>query len=125
MKKFLLLIFITILYSEEFITNLEYGEMLYKNPRGIGCIKCHKKNAKGGIIATIYDNQIGKKKLIIAPNIQKIEWEDFYNRIKKSEKGGKKIRLSFMPEYNYLLDEEIKAIFNYIKIRWDRNRELE
>jgi argininosuccinate synthase len=37
---------------ESFISNLEYGQMLYKNPRGIGCIKCHGDNGKGKLIAT-------------------------------------------------------------------------
>jgi len=50
MKIIFLILPIFLLADESFISNLEYGEMLYKNPRGIGCIKCHGKNGKGKII---------------------------------------------------------------------------
>ena len=118
MKK-LLLFLPLFLFSEDFISNLEYGEMLYKNPRGIGCIKCHNKNAKGKIIATYIDDKTGEKKEIIAPNIKKVSWKVFYSRLKYSKvlKKGKfkKINYSVMPKYDYLVDSEIKAIYNYIR----------
>jgi len=107
------------LFSEDFISNLEYGEMLYKNPRGIGCIKCHSNNAKGKIIATYIDDKTGEKKEIIAPNIKKVSWEIFYERLKYSKilKKGKfrNINYSVMPKYTYLVDSEIKALYRYIQ----------
>jgi len=106
------------LLADDFITNYEYGEMLYKNPRGIGCIKCHGKNAEGKIIASYIDDKTGEKKQIIAPNIKKVSWKDFYFRLKYSKvfKKGKyrTLNYSVMPKYNYLMDSEIKAIYYYI-----------
>jgi len=117
MKK-LLLFLPLFLFSEDFISNYEYGAMLYKNPRGIGCIKCHGADAKGKIIATYRDND-NKEKKIIAPNIKKVSYKVFYERVKNSKilKNGKfkKINYSVMPKYGYLVDSEIKAIYNYIK----------
>ena len=33
--------------NNSFITKYEYGKMLFNNPRGIGCNKCHGDDAKG------------------------------------------------------------------------------
>jgi mono/diheme cytochrome c family protein len=111
-------IFIPILlFSQDFITNLEYGKMLYNNPRGIGCIKCHNNNAKGKVIATYRDK--GEKKELVAPNISNVKWNIFFNRLKYSKilKNGKfkTLYYSAMPRYNYLTNSEIKAIYNYIR----------
>jgi len=116
----IILLFIPLfLFSEDFISTYEYGAMLYKNPRGIGCIKCHGKDAEGKIIATYIDDETGEKKQIIAPNIKKVSWEVFYQRLKYSKvlKKGKfrKLNYSIMPKYDYLVDSEIKAIYKYIK----------
>ncbi len=117
--KYLFLFIPLFLFSDDFITNYEYGEMLYKNPRGIGCIKCHGNDAKGGIIATYIDDKTGEKKAIIAPNIKKVSWKVFYERLKESKvlrKGKfKTLHFSVMPKYTYLTDSEIKTIYNYIK----------
>jgi len=119
MKKILLFLPI-LLFSEDFISNFEYGKMLYKNPRGIGCIKCHGADAKGKEIASYTkdkDSTILVK--VIAPNIKNVDWVVFYNRLKFSKilKKGKfrTLNYGYMPKYNYLVDSEIKAIFNYIK----------
>jgi mono/diheme cytochrome c family protein len=117
MKKILLFLPL-FLVAEDFISNFEYGKMLYKNPRGIGCIKCHGADAKGKVIATYVDDD-GKKVKVIAPNIKKVSWKVFYQRLKYSKvlKKGKfkTLNYSYMPRYDYLVDDEIKAIFNYIK----------
>ncbi|MDQ7068558.1 MAG: hypothetical protein Q9M40_11590 [Sulfurimonas sp.] len=34
-----------------FISPTEYAAQLYKNPRGIGCHKCHGENGEGKLIA--------------------------------------------------------------------------
>ena len=117
MKK-VLLVLPLFLFAEDFITNLEYGKMLYKNPRGIGCIKCHGNDAKGKEIAS-YRKKNGMIVKVIAPNIKKVDWIIFYNRVKFSKilKKGKfrKLNYGYMPKYDYLVDNEIRAIFNYIK----------
>jgi mono/diheme cytochrome c family protein len=104
--------------AESFISNLEYGQMLYKNPRGIGCIKCHGDNGKGKLIATYRNDKTGEVEKIVAPDITKVSYKIFYNRIKYSRvlKEGKfkTLNYSVMPKYNYLVDEEIKSIYNYL-----------
>jgi len=106
------------LMAGSFISNFEYGQMLYKNPRGIGCIKCHANKGQGQIIATYIDDKTGEKKELIAPNIVNISFETFYKRVKKSQilkKGKWKTKnYSIMPKYDYLVDSEIKAIYNYL-----------
>ena len=47
--------FCAVLFAESFISDYEYGQMLFKNPRGIGCNKCHGENGEGSLIATKKD----------------------------------------------------------------------
>ena len=105
--------------DESFISNLEYGAMLYKNPRGIGCIKCHGDDGRGKIIATYINDKTNEKETLIAPNIKDINYTIFYKKVKESKilKHNKfrKIYYSIMPKYDYLTDKEIKAIYNYLR----------
>ncbi len=89
-----------------FITNFEYGQMLYENPRGIGCIKCHGKNAKGKFIARYTHKD--KEFEINAPAINTISLEKFI-RVLKVKSSPK----SIMPTY-FLTDDEMKQIHFYI-----------
>ncbi len=89
-----------------FITNLEYGEMLYKNPRGIGCIKCHGKKGEGKFIAK-YTHK--KEEIEInAPAINNINLEHFI-KVLKAKSSVK----SIMPTF-FLTDDEMKQIHFYI-----------
>jgi mono/diheme cytochrome c family protein len=116
--KLIFLILPIFLFSESFISNLEYGNMLYNNPRGISCAKCHGKSGKGRVIATYINDKTGKKEKLIAPNITNISYEIFYNKVKNSKilKKGKfkTLNYSAMPKYNYLVDDEIKSIYDYL-----------
>ncbi len=116
MKKTLFLA--PILLFGSFISNQEYGLMLYNNPRGISCAKCHGSKGKGELIATYIDDKTGKKQQLIAPNISNLTWKVFFNKIKYSKilKNGKfkVLNYSVMPKYDYLTDSEIKAIYDYI-----------
>jgi len=38
--------------NESFITKYEYGKMLYNNPRGISCAKCHGDDGKGMLLSS-------------------------------------------------------------------------
>ena len=104
---------------ESFITKYEYGEMLYKNPRGIGCVKCHNPNGTGGLIST-YKDKFGEKKTIFAPAINKLSLEKFkqiltkqnYSKTRNGEKLAKN-RVIFMPTY-FLVDEEVQSLHYYI-----------
>jgi mono/diheme cytochrome c family protein len=107
MKKTLILLPLAVFGGEWFITNKEYGKMLYNNPRGISCAKCHGQHARGKIIAKYKKH--GKTVTIKAPNIQNITYEDLKKRLLHYHK------LSVMPKYNYLTKQEIEALFLYIK----------
>ena len=93
-----------------FITKLEYGKMLYNDPRGISCAKCHGKYGQGKVIAKYYEIKNNKEILNIlkAPNIQDIPFDKFKKQLFHKN-------LSVMPKYNYLTNQEINAIYLYIK----------
>ena len=90
-----------------FITKFEYGEMLYKNPRGIGCIKCHK-SAKNSFTLSSYTDKKNIKHDIIIPALDKITFIKF-----KKILTAKKNTSLIMPTY-FLTNDELKSIYFYI-----------
>jgi len=89
--------------DDSFITQYEYGQMLYENPRGIGCSQCHGPHGEGALIAQYVDgNQTVK---LYGPDIRKITkaW------LKKSLEKRHRI----MPTY-FLTDMEIAALYGYL-----------
>ena len=79
--------------------------MLYQNPRGIGCHKCHGIDGKGLVLGRYRD---GNKTITIkAPDITNLD----YRRFKKGI-VSKKNRL--MPVY-FLTDKEIETLYYYLK----------
>ncbi|MBN2767868.1 MAG: c-type cytochrome [Campylobacterales bacterium] len=78
--------------------------MLYENPRGVSCSKCHGKDAKGELIATYKEN--GVKKELYGPDITNVTLE---NMIQSTSSFH-----DVMPTYS-LTNEEIKAIYKYIQ----------
>jgi hypothetical protein len=106
LKRLLLIVAIfSALYSEDFISEFEYGQMLYQNPRGVSCAKCHGKLGDGEFIASFKDNNNTVYKFY-GPDIRGLDKKSFSKAL---EKGGK-----IMPRY-YLTKKEIEAIFKYIK----------
>ncbi len=99
--------------DNSFITKFEYGQMLYENPRGVGCIKCHKQVNEDIIIARYKQKDKKTKKLvdksIIAPSIDKVSYEVF---LKKMTQG--KTESKVMPTY-FLTNEELESLYYYIK----------
>ena len=99
--------------DNSFITKLEYGEMLYKNPRGVGCIKCHMKADKSVVISKYKEIDKKTKKLeeksIIAPAINNVSFEKFVEKM-KADKTESKV----MPTY-FLTEDELKSLYYYIK----------
>lgn len=87
--------------------------MLYENPRGVGCVLCHKRGDKSVVIAKY--KQLDKKtkklveKTVIAPAINKVSFEVFLEKM-RSDKTESKI----MPTY-FLTDEELRSLYFYIK----------
>jgi len=98
--------------DNSFITKKEYGAMLYKNPRGIGCNKCHGSKGQGSLIAKYKQRDKKTNKLneqtIIAPAINKVSFEVFKNILVK-----KKNRSLTMPTY-FLTVDELTSIHFYI-----------
>jgi hypothetical protein len=90
--------------SSDFITKDEYAKMLYKNPRGIGCHKCHGENGEGKVIATYKEK--GLLKSLQAPKINNISKEKFTAKFKKR-------KFKMMPSY-YLTNEEIESLYHYL-----------
>ena len=110
-------IFFTFLYAKNdwFITNYEYGKMLYNNPRGISCAKCHGEKGEGKVIASFINSK--KQEVVIkTSSFKNLTFEKLKNILYKKKKFFKK-KLKFfniMPKYNYLTDNEIKAILLYL-----------
>jgi len=112
--------------DNSFITKYEYGKMLYNNPRGIGCNKCHGNDAKGKVIATFihktkhkiyhckvhsYDiTQISKKRFI-----QKLDPNLIISKphFPKDDICDKLIYGNTMPKY-FLTASEMDSIYYYI-----------
>lgn len=98
--------------DSSFITKFEYGAMLYNNPRGIGCNKCHGKNGKGMLIASYKQRNktTNKKEIksIVVPAISELSLQDFQKKIMT-----KKNTSLIMPTY-FLTQEELSSIHFYI-----------
>ena len=130
---FLFLLFLaSFLFSQDdmdtsFITEEEYGQMLFENPRGISCVKCHGKDAKGKVIAT-FKHTTKKKKVyncsIVTPNITHIDYNKFIQKLdpqiesKKPKFDKTQIcqKLTYgnsMPTY-FLTRDELKSIYHYL-----------
>ena len=113
--------------NNSFITKFEYGKMLFNNPRGIGCNSCHGDNAKGQKLMDFkqeHDKKIYNCSLY-APNIKDIEYETFSAKINTKKNPNLKFEkeqvcdkliyyANVMPTY-FLVEEEIEAIYYYIK----------
>jgi hypothetical protein len=127
-RLFLIFIIYFISYGDEidFITQYEYGELLYKNPRGISCIKCHGEKATGHTIATFthIKNDIKYKCSIKGPDITHFSLDKFIKLLNPTLKKEKKKftkkqvceKLTYgnsMPIY-YLTHKEKRAIYTYI-----------
>ena len=107
MRFFLLfLLFLLLKADDSFITKYEYAKMLYKNPRGIGCYKCHGEHGEGKIIAKYKEKN--KIKYIKAPDIRNISFKKFYKKL-----NSQKIK-TVMPSY-FLTRDEIEALYYYLK----------
>jgi len=90
--------------TESFITDYEYGEMLYSNPRGISCAECHGENGQGKVIVQFQD--IKGKEVIRGSDIRKITLQEMITATNTYHK--------VMPRY-YLTNKEVKAIYGYLQ----------
>ncbi len=100
----LLIFWIGLVFAEDFISEFEYGQMLYKDPRGVSCASCHGKLGKGEFIASFKDKN-GTDIEFFGADIRGLGLKKFKRAV---EKGGR-----IMPRY-YLTDKEIEAIYKYV-----------
>ena len=105
MRGIVFLLCVSVLYANDsFITSLEYGKMLYENPRGVGCMECHGRYGEGERIAKYTHKK--QAKIIEAPRINNVEFKSF----KIALQEGKRV----MPKY-YLTADEIAAMYEYLQ----------
>ena len=101
--------------NESFLSTLEYGKMLYKNPRGISCSKCHGREGRGGKKIAKYYDKHQNVKLLKSINITNYSLKDLKASLSNQYRENKRRkRHKIMPMY-YLTDEEVLAIFTYLK----------
>lgn len=94
--------------DDAFITTYEYGQMLYNNPRGIGCNKCHGDDAKGRFLSK-YIGKKDKEIVVTAPDITSVSFEVFLKKL-----NSQNIKKSLiMPTY-FLTPSELKSLYMYI-----------
>ena len=106
---FLILLFCVAIFGADFITKTEYAKMLYLNPRGIGCDKCHGAKGEGSLISKYkhFDKKANKTvdDELRAPKINDIDFESFKAALIKPK--------GVMPSY-FLTDEETTILYEYI-----------
>lgn len=106
---FLILFFCVAIFGADFITKTEYAKMLYLNPRGIGCDKCHGAKGEGSLISKYkhLDKKTNKTvdDELRAPKINDIDFESFKAALTKPK--------GVMPSY-FLTDEETTILYEYI-----------
>ena len=106
---FSILLFCMAIFGADFITKTEYAKMLYLNPRGIGCDKCHGAKGEDSLISKYkhFDKKANKTvdDELRAPKINDIDFESFKAALTKPK--------GVMPSY-FLTDEETTILYEYI-----------
>ncbi len=92
------------LRGDDFISEFEYGQMLYQNPRGVSCVPCHGDHGEGALIAKYREE--GKTVQLRGPDIRNVD----RRTLRRALSAGKGV----MPRY-FLTDEEIRALYSYIQ----------
>ena len=101
--------------EESFLSTVEYGKLLYINPRGISCAKCHGKKGKGGQKIAKYYDKDRNPKLLKGVDIRDYSLKDLRASLKnKYRENNRHKRHKIMPIY-YLTDTEVKAIHAYLQ----------
>ena len=106
MKRLLMLLPFLLWGGEDFISHYDYGEMLYDNPRGVSCAQCHGESGEGTVIVTYKD--VEGKQVLRGSDIRHDNLKNMIHSVNSYHK--------VMPRY-YLTDEEVEAIYDYLKIK--------
>ena len=94
-------------YSEEsFITDYEYGEMLYNNPRGVSCAECHGESGQGKVIVNYKEDK--ESKSISGEDIRKKTLVEMIHSVSSYH--------AVMPRY-YLTDKEVETMYEYLQTK--------
>ena len=102
---FIVTFLLSLIHSEDFISEYEYGQMLYKDPRGVSCASCHGTVGERTFIAS-FKNEDNTTRDFYSPDIRKLGLKKFKKAL---DRGGR-----IMPKY-YLTDKEVEAIYKYVK----------
>ena len=109
--------------QESFLSSVEYGRMLYKNPRGISCSKCHGEMGKGGQKIAKYYDKHKNPKLLKGVDIRPYSLEDLKASLENKYKEDNRRKYHrIMPIY-YLTDEEAQAIYDYLQYNYEKEEE--
>lgn len=101
--------------QESFLSSVEYGRMLYDNPRGISCKQCHGKTGKGGQKIAKYFDKKRNPKILRGVDISSFSFEDLKASLKNEYRENNRIkRHKIMPMY-YLTDTEVQAIHDFLQ----------
>jgi len=102
--------------DDSFLLQVEYGKMLYKNPRGISCAKCHGREGKGGAKIAKYYDADRNPKILKGLNILEYTLDELTDSLsnKYRDKNHKRVKHKVMPMY-YLTKSEIEAIYSYLQ----------
>jgi len=101
--------------EESFLSSIEYGKMLYKNPRGISCQQCHGQTGKGGQKIAKYFDKKRNPKILRGVDITSFSFEELKASLKNEYRENNRIkRHKIMPMY-YLTDKEIQAIHDFLQ----------
>ncbi|WP_455756114.1 c-type cytochrome [Sulfurimonas sp.] len=103
--KYIILILLSLQLTAQttFITPMEYASQLYKNPRGIGCHRCHGENGEGRLVATYEYKKENRE--FRGPAINGVDFKEFYSALNKRKRG--------MPSY-FLTKKEVQALYLYL-----------
>ncbi len=81
--------------------------MLYKNPRGIGCHRCHGESGRGLVLGRYKE---GNETVVIkGPDITALSYKKFYQALTSTNH-------KLMPYY-FLTNKEIKTLYFYLKAK--------
>lgn len=77
--------------SSAFLTAKEHGAMVYHQPRGVSCAKCHGGRAEGRTIATYTVKK--ESKTLFAPPLKGLDAKNLKNGLER-HRGGPPYHLS-------------------------------
>lgn len=99
------LFFCQIFYAKDFLTKYEYAKLLYTEPQGVGCDKCHGIYGEGVFLGS-YHNKKGIEVIVHTKPIYNLSKEEFITKMNQEQ--------IFMPKYS-LSKDELVLIYEYLQ----------